>query len=356
MSQVRVLRTHRRARGLVAAIGATALASLAIAGPAAAQSSGEVNVSGSSTVEPITSLVAELFAGKNPDVSVRVDGPGTGDGFVLFCKGETDISDASRAIKDEGEEAPACEANGITYTELPVGLDGLTVIVNKSSSLGLKCLSQADLYALFGPESSGDLAADSAIAEELGTSQGLPAKGTVKKFTPGPESGTYDSFIELGYQKIMDARLEEGKITDVTPNDDGENEPSEPLISDGQFPNDNDIVKRVEGSKTGIGFLGLAYYLENQDQVTAVAIENPETGKCVKPSEKTVQAGTYVPLARPLFIYVSNEKAASNASVKSFVDFYMTKKNLTKTVEEAGYAPLAPADIQASIATWKAAS
>jgi len=352
----RSIRTHRRARGLIAVIGAAALASLAIAGPAAAQSSGDVSVSGSSTVEPITSLVAELFAEKNPDVSVRVDGPGTGDGFVLFCKGETDISDASRAIKDEGEEAPACEANGITFTELPVGLDGLTVIVNKESSLGLKCLSQADLYAIFGPESSGDMAANAAIAEELGTTQGIPAKGTVKKFTPGPESGTYDSFIELGYQKIMDARLEEGKITDTTTNDDGELEPAEPLISDGQFPNDNDIVKRVEGSKSGIGFLGLAYFLENSDQVKAVPIENPDTGKCVKPSEKTVQSGAYVPLARPLFIYVSNEKAAENKAVKSFVDFYMTKKNLTKTVEEAGYAPLAPAEIQASIATWKAAS
>jgi phosphate transport system substrate-binding protein len=338
---------------LVATIGALAVTSLALAGPAAAQSSGEVNVSGSSTVEPITSLVAELFAEKNPDVAVRVDGPGTGDGFKLFCNDETDISDASRAIKDE--EAAECETKGITYTELPVGLDGLTVIVNKSSSLGLKCLSQGDLYGLFGPESSGDLVADSAIADEVGSTQGLPAKGTVKKFTPGPESGTYDSFIELGYQEIMDTRLEEGKITDVTPNDEGENEPTEPLISDGQFPNDNDIVKRVEGSKNGIGFLGLAYYLENQDQVTAIAIENPETGKCVKPSEKTVQSGAYVPLARPLFIYVNDAKAASNSALKSFVDFYMTKKTLTKTVEEAGYAPLAAADIQASINTWKSA-
>lgn len=355
MPQVRPIRTHRRARVLVATIGALAVTSLAFAGPAAAQESGEVNVTGSSTVEPITSLVAELFAEKNPDVSVRVDGPGTGDGFKLFCVGDADIADASRTIKDEPGEAPTCEENNIAYTELPVGLDGLTVIVNKDSTLKLKCLSQADLYALFGPESSGDLAADSAIAEELETTQGLPATGTVKKFTPGPESGTYDSFIELGYEDIMAERLDAGKITDTTTNDDGEEEPTEPLISDGQFPNDNDIVKRVEGSKTGIGFLGLAYYLENADQVKAIPIENPETGKCVKPSEKTVQTGAYVPLARPLFIYVSSPAAASNAAVKSFVDFYMTKKNLTKTVEEAGYAPLAPADITASIDTWKAA-
>jgi len=347
------IRTHRRARGLVAAIGAAALASLAIAGPAAAQSSGDVNVSGSSTVEPITSLVAELYSGKNPDVSVRVDGPGTGDGFKLFCNDETDISDASRPIKPE--EAAACQAKAITYTELPIGLDGLTVIVNKNSSLKLKCLSQADLYALFGPESTGDLSTDSALATQLGTKQGLPSTGTVKKFTPGPESGTYDAFIELGYQKIMDAQLAAGKITDVTTDDKGKTVPAEPLISDGQFPNDNDIVKRVEGSKNGIGFLGIAYYSENQSELKAVAIEDPTTGKCVKPTEKTVQNGTYLPLSRTLFIYVNNAKAGSNASVKSFVDFYMTKKNLTKSVIEAGYAPLPPAKITESISTWKAA-
>jgi phosphate transport system substrate-binding protein len=338
---------------LVAAIGALAVTSLAFAGPAGAQGSGEVNVSGSSTVEPLTSLVAELFAEKNPDVSVRVDGPGTGDGFKLFCNDETDISDASRAIEDE--EVADCEAKGVTYAELPVALDGLTVIVNNDSSLKLKCLDQAALYALFGPESSGDLAADSAIAEEVGGNQPLPTKGTVKKFTPGPESGTYDSFIELGYQDIMDTRLEEGKITDVTPNDDGENEPSEPLISDGQFPNDNDTLKRVEGSKNGIGFLGYAYFIENQDLVKAVPIENPDTGKCVKPSEKTVQNGSYAPLARPLYIYPNLAKAASNEALKSFVDFYMTKKNLTKTVEDSGYAPLATAQITEAIDTWKSA-
>lgn len=349
----RSIRNHRRARVLVATLGAVVATSLAFAGPATAQGSGEVSVSGSSTVEPITSLVAELFAEENPAVSVRVDGPGTGDGFQLFCAGDIDIADASRAIKDE--EIADCEANGVTYTELPVALDGLTVIVNKASTLKLKCLSQADLYALFGPESSGDLAADSAIAEELGTTQGLPAKGTVKKFTPGPESGTYDSFIELGYQDIMETRLEEGKITDVSVNEDGETEASEPLISDGQFPNDNDTLKRVEGSKNGIGFLGISYYLENKDLVRAVKIENPDTGTCVAPSEKSVQAGSYAPLARPLFIYVSNEKAADNKSVTEFVDFYMTKANLTASVEDAGYAPLAKADIQASIDTWKSA-
>ncbi len=346
-------RNFRRPRVLVAAIGVLVLAFGVGGGIAAAQTTG-VNVSGSSTVEPITSLIGELYAETNPDVSVRVDGPGTGDGFQLFCEGETDISDASRPIEDE--EAAACEAAGISFTELKVGLDGLTVIVNKKSNLKLKCLSQADLYALFGPESTGDLADDSAVADEISGASTLPAKGTYKKFTPGPESGTYDSFIELGYEDIMGERLEAGAITDTVTNDEGELEVAEPLISDGQFPNDNDIVKRIQSAKNGIGFLGISYYLENTDKLKALAIEDPDSGTCVKPTIKTVQNGTYLPLARPLFIYVSNEKAAANADLKDFVDFYMTEENLTDSVLDAGYAPLSDDEIQASIDAWASAS
>ena len=143
----------RSSRTLVAAvIAATALA--LTQGAAGAQTSGEVKVTGSSTVEPISSLVAELFAEDNPDASVRIDGPGTGDGFELFCNAEAgawDATDASRAIEEE--EAANCETNGIEYTELTVGIDGLTVVVNNDSKI--KCLDQAQLYAIFGPESGG---------------------------------------------------------------------------------------------------------------------------------------------------------------------------------------------------------
>jgi phosphate transport system substrate-binding protein len=349
-----LIRYFRRPRVLVAGLAAIGL-TLSM-GTAFAQDSDGINVSGSSTVEPITSLIGELYGEDHPDVPVRVDGPGTGDGFVLFCQGETDISDASRPIKDEGEEAPACEANGITYTELPVALDGLTVIVNKKSNLKMKCLSQADLYALFGPESTGDLADAAALSEELGSTQSYKSTGTVKKFTPGPESGTYDAFIELGYQDILEARVADGSVTDVVTNDDGETEAAEPLISDGQFPNDNDTVKRVSSSKNGIGFLGIAYFLENTDKLKAVAIEDPETGDCVKPSIKTVQNGSYLPLSRTLFIYVNNEKAADNADLKGFVDFYLTKKNLNGSVKAAGYAPLHKSDQAETIDTWESAS
>jgi phosphate transport system substrate-binding protein len=314
--------------------------------------SGEVNISGSSTVEPITSLVAELFAEENSDVQVRVDGPGTGDGFQLFCAGDTDISDASRAIEDE--EVATCESAGIEYTELQVAVDGLTIVANKESDI--KCMDHAQIYALFGPESSNSLADAQTLAEELGSEADPLPDGDVTKFTPGPESGTYDSFIELNYEDIMEERLAAGAIPadKVGTNDEGEPEVTEPLVSDGQFPNDNDIVQRVEGSDDGIGFFGFAFFEENKENLKAISVVNPETGKCVKPTRKTIQKGTY-PVSRPLFIYPNNAKAADNEAVGAFVDFYMTPDNLDDTVIEAGYVPMSKAQRTENIDVWQAA-
>jgi phosphate transport system substrate-binding protein len=345
-----LIRFIRRPRVLVAAVGVVAIGALS-AVPAGAQSD-EVFISGSSTVEPITSLVAELYAEENPDAQIRVDGPGTGDGFQIFCEGETDASDASRAIDEE--EVTSCEGNGIEYTELLVAIDGLTVVVNPDSKV--KCLSFNDLYAIFGPESGGgevDLADTSALAGELGGSKS-PKSGVVEKFTPGPESGTYDSFIEITYEDTMETRLEEGSIPadKVGTNDEGEPEVTEPLVAAGTFPNDNEIVKRVEGAENGIGFFGYAYFQENQEGVKAVAIENPETGKCVKPTTKTIRTGTY-PIARPLFVYPNNAKVAENATFKEFGDYYFTKKTLTDTVTEAGYVPVSSSEITATVNAWK---
>jgi len=344
-----LIRSLRRPLALVAAVSVMSVG--ALAGTAGAQSD-EVFISGSSTVEPITSLIAELYAEEAPDATIRVDGPGTGDGFQLFCNGETDASDASRPIDEE--EVTACEGSGVEYTELLVGIDGLTVVANNESKL--KCLSFNDLYAIFGPESGGgevDLADASALATELGGSKS-PKKGTVEKFTPGAESGTYDSFIEIGYQDIMDTRLEEGSIPadKVGTNDEGEQEVTEPLLAAGTFPNDNEIVKRVEGAENGIGFFGFAYYQENKGDLKAVAIENPETGKCVKPTAKTIRTGTY-PIARPLFIYPNNAKVSEKPTFKEFMDFYITKKNLTGTVEQAGYVPASSSQIQETIDAWQ---
>lgn len=340
----------KKLRRLVAGvtIGIVSVGALAVL-PAGAQSTSGVNISGSSTVEPITSLVAEQYAGKNPKVSVRVDGPGTGDGFKLLCADSIDIADASRIIKPE--EAAVCQGKGITYTELPVGIDGLTIIANKASKV--KCVDSAQIYGLFGPESDGTFATAQALATELGsTNTPLPTSGSIKKFTPGPESGTYDSFIELGEQKSIDARIAAGKVTTVV-DEKGKTVAKEPIVSDGQFPNDNDIVKRVEATKNGIGFLGYAFYSENKENLKEIAVLNSTTKTCVDPSVKTIGDGTYA-LSRKLYVYPNNAKVAANADVKSFLNFYITKKSLTATVKEAGYVPLPAATIATTISTWKA--
>ena len=157
--------------------------------------SGSIVISGSSTVEPISSIVAEVFRESNPDVQISVDGPGTGDGFALFCDGETDISDASRQI--EPEEAKICKKNGIEYTELEIGLDGVTVMTNPENT-DVTCLNDGDIYSLFGPESDGiDTwnGADS-LATKVGGNGGFPDLD-LEITAPGQESGTYDAFIEL---------------------------------------------------------------------------------------------------------------------------------------------------------------
>jgi phosphate transport system substrate-binding protein len=349
-----------RRRAFVAAIGAAALAvAVTSSAASAADLRGEIKITGSSTVEPITGLVGENFSGENPSVQIRVDGPGTGDGFELFCNseaGQWDATDASRAIEDD--EAANCEANGISYTELKVGIDGLTLVANKASKI--KCVDSAQLYAIFGPESAGgdvDLATAQTLAAEIGSEAPALPKGKVTKFTPGPESGTYDSFIELGYGDIMEERLEAGSIpSDRTgTNDDGEAEVTEPLLAKGTFPNDNNIVQRVEASADGLGFFGHAYFEENKGDLKEIAVYNADTGKCVKPTAKTIQNQSY-PISRPLFIYPDNAKLTNGSAVKGFFDSYMTEKTLSETVTLAGYVPLSKADRQATISAYKGIS
>lgn len=355
-----MIRFLRRPRAIVAVVGSAALAVTLMAPAAsAAELSGEIKITGSSTVEPITGLVGENFSSENPSVQIRVDGPGTGDGFELFCNaeaGQWDATDASRAIEED--EAANCESNGIAYTELAVGIDGLTLVANKASKI--KCVDNAQLYAIFGPESAGgdvNLADAQALAAEIGSEAPPLPNGKVAKFTPGPESGTYDSFIELGYGDIMEERLEAGSIpSDRTgTNDDGDAEVTEPLIAKGTFPNDNNIVQRVEASANGIGFFGHAYFEENKGNLKAIAIFNPETGKCVKPTSKTIQNASY-PISRQLFIYPDNAKLTSGSAVKGFFDSYMTEETLTETVTTAGYVPLSKADRQATIAAYEGIS
>jgi phosphate transport system substrate-binding protein len=325
------------ALALVAAAGTTAFASA----PSQDQS-GTVTISGSSTVEPITSLVGEKFSEKNPDVAVRVDGPGTSDGFELFCNGDTDISDASRAIDEE--EVQKCQANGISYTELKVGIDGLSVITSKDTK-GVSCLNLNDLYALVGPQSQGfsNWQDAQALATQLGSTTKLP-KAKLEITAPGEESGTYDSFIELALGDAAEKQVEAGAITE---------EQAETTRKDYQSSgNDNTIIEGVAETKNSLGWVGFAFADQNKDRVKTIKVDSGEG--CVAPSPKTVRDGSY-PLARDLYIYVNNAKAASNPAVKSFVDFYMTKAG-NASVKESDYIQLAKADWTQSVDTWKAAA
>ena len=294
---------------------------------------GSLNISGSSTVEPITSLVAENFQSANTGVNVAVDGPGTTDGFVLFCKGQTDINDASRVIADD--EKKACSQGGVNYIELAIGRDALTVIGNPSNPLD--CLSVGDLYALFGPESQGFKNWSDAdnLAKAVGGTGNFPNE-PLTIVAPGTESGTYSSFIDLALKSIADAR---GK-------------PDDTLRPDYQSSaDDNVIVNNAEGTTGGLGFVGFSYAQGAGSKVKEFKIDNGNG--CVAPSAATVIDGTY-PLSRTLYIYVNADKLATSAALKAFVDYYLSDAGI-KAVTDVNYIALPSAELAQSRSTWKQA-
>jgi phosphate transport system substrate-binding protein len=305
---------------------------------AAADLTGSITISGSSTVEPISSLVAQLFNETNPEVEISVAGPGTGDGFELFCQGEIEIADASRQIDEE--EVAACEDGGIAFTELEVAFDGITVMVNADSVL--ECLTTQDLYAIFGPNSAGvdSTGEANAISERVGGAGTMPDQA-LEITAPGEESGTYDAFIELS--GIPDHAVEDGVAEDD----------SEALRGDyTSSPNDNVIIQATSDSPNAIGFVGFAFAEEAGDEIKEVAIDAGDG--CVSPSAESISDGSY-PLSRSLYIYPNTDTAVEDQAVKAFVDFYLTDDGLTLAVEEAGYIPL-PADrMQATRDAWESA-
>jgi phosphate transport system substrate-binding protein len=293
-------------------------------------SSGSIFVSGSSTVEPISARNAEKFSAANPGVTISVEGPGTGDGFKKFCSGETDISDASRAIKES--EAEDCAANGIEYVELKVAIDGLSVLTSPSNT-AVACLDFRDLYALIGPESVGyDNWADAnELASQLGGSHAPYPDAPLVITAPGEESGTYDTFVEFVIEDLAAERGEEeaARLDYVA------------------SPNDNVIIDGIAGSDTSLGWVGYAFFVENQDKVAALAVDDGESG-CVEPTAASIADGSY-PLSRPLFIYVNTAKAAEKSELAAYVDFYLSDDGLT-TVGETGYVELA--DYSETRAAW----
>lgn len=302
---------------------------------------GEIFISGSSTVEPISSLVSELFAEQAPDVQITVEGPGTGDGFELFCNGETDISDASRPI--EPEEADACTANGIEYTELEVALDGISVLTSAGNT-SVSCLNGGDLYALLGPESEGFASWSDAnsLGNEVGGSAVPYPDAPLDVTGPGEESGTYDAFIELS--GIPDVAEERG-----IPEEQWETTRPDYQAS----ANDNVIIDGIAGSESSLGWVGFSFYEQNQDVVRAIGIDEGEG--CVEPTFGSIADGSY-PLSRSLYIYVNNAKAKESSALSAFVDFYLGDTGLSTVVDQVKYVPL-PADrIDATRSTWEGAS
>lgn len=330
--------TKRSVAVLAGVLALTTIAAACGGGSDATDSGGDVTgtitVSGSSTVEPITSLVAEKFVGANPNAQPSVDGPGTSDGFELFCAGETDINDASRPIDEE--EVAACEANGIDYVEIEVALDGLSVIGNPSNAI--TCLNFGDLYALFGPESSDftTWSAANELASEVGGNGGFPEE-ELTIVAPGEESGTYGSFIDLAIKDIAEKRKE----------------PDDQLRSGYQSSSDdNVIVDSASGTTGGLGFVGLAYADAAAGTVKEFEIDGGDG--CVGPSAETVIDGSY-PLSRSLYIYVSKNALAENPAVGAFVDFYLSDEGLA-SVEEVQYVSLPGDRIEAARSAWRSAS
>jgi phosphate transport system substrate-binding protein len=292
----------------------------ASANPTGAALSGTVTIDGSSTVFPISELTAEEFQLANPGVKVPVALSGTGGGFKLFCKGETDINDASRPIKaaDEGEGL-ACEANDVEYVELQVAIDGLTVVVN-SANTWATCLTVDELKAIYGPDSAAEL-------KWSDVRTGFP-DAVVERFMPGADSGTFDYFTEVINGEVDSA------TTYATTNED-----------------DNVLVTGVAGDTNAIGFFGYAYYVENTDKLKAVSVDNG--AGCVEPTEATINDNSYAPLSRPLFIYPDVGKATSRPELKAFVDFYLA--NTQDFSAEKGYVALPDALLATEIAEWEAA-
>ena len=301
--------------------------------------SGEIFVSGSSTVEPISNAVAEAFAAQNSGFEYTVEGPGTGDGFALFCNGETDISDASRAISDE--EVAACEEGGVEYVQLLVAYDGLSVITSADNA-DVTCLSFLDLYALLGPESEGfdnwsdatDLAEEleAELGDEFGASNAPYPDASLDVTAPGEESGTYDSFVEIVIADIAEARgADESSRIDYTAS-----------------ANDNVIVENVAGSPSSLGWVGLAFAREAEG-IASVQVDGG--GGCVAPSDETVADGSY-PISRPLFIYPNLASVEENTAVVPFIDFYVSDEGLA-LAGGVGYVALTAEQGQATRDAWE---
>jgi phosphate transport system substrate-binding protein len=290
------------AASLVAA-SALVLVGCAPASDTPAGLTGTVTIDGSSTVAPLMEAAADLYGAEAPEVNVTVGTSGTGGGFEKFCAGETDISNASRPIKDE--EAALCAENGIEFQEIVVANDGLSVVVNPDNDFAT-CLSVEQLNKIWGPASEGVVMSwkdvDASFPDEK-----------LSLFGPGTDSGTFDFFTDV-------INGEEGASrTDYSPSED-----------------DNVLVSGVSAELGASGYFGLSYALANADAVSIVAIDSG--AGCITPSDETVSDGSYTPLSRPLFVYVNKANYAENAALASFAKFLVA--NSSEAAATAGFIGL----------------
>ena len=296
------------AAGLVAGCGSSDSAS------ADGGLSGAITIDGSSTVAPLTTGAAESFNADNKDVQITVGTSGTGGGFEKFCAGSTDISDASRGIKDE--EAAACGTAGIKYTEFRVASDGITIAIKKGTDTGKTCVNFTELKKAWEKGST------------VNNWKAIGGKDLAMKLAgPGDQSGTYDFFNETVLGK----------------DDAGEVNPARADYAASE--DDNVIVTAIEGSPGALGYFGYTYYEENADKLDDLAVKGEE-GDCVKPTAETITDGTY-PLSRPLYIYV-NDASMARPEVKAFVKYYLT--NAVTLAEDNEFVPAPQSAIDESLA------
>ncbi len=267
--------------------------------------SGSVRVDGSSTVFPFAQAAAELFNEDNPDVKISVGEAGTSGGFEKFCAGEVDITDASRPI--DPEEVDACKQGGVSYTEVPVANDGISITTNPA--LEISCLTTDQLKQLWNKGSK--VSNYSELGEDADSGQPLP-DAEVSLYGPGTDSGTFDYFTDV-------INGEEGASRD-------DYQPSE---------DDNVLVQGVGGDQNGLGYFGFSYYAQNPDTLNLVSVD--EGNGCVAPSNETIQSGEYSPLSRPLFMYPSNE-AISRPEVQAYMQYVVD--NYEAISEQAQIVPM----------------
>jgi phosphate transport system substrate-binding protein len=263
--------------------------------------SGRIQIDGSSTVAPLMTLAAERFRRQEPGVRVTVGTSGTGGGFERFCRGETDLSDASRPIKDEEEQL--CQKNTIPFFELQVANDGISVVVNRGNDWA-DCLTVDQLKKIWEPKSG--------VSTWKDVDSSFPDEG-LALFGPGTDSGTFDYF------------------TDAIVGEEGSSRSDYSATE-----NDNVIVTGVAGEKGALGYFGLSYYLENEKRLKALEVDGGDG--CVEPTAETVQDGSYAPLSRPLFVYVNEDALAEKPALDPFLTFLLD--NEPRLARGARFVPM----------------